>query len=194
MQSNDLSEIAQSGVHQIVEDHKAGQRETNRHINRATWVFVIFAMLFMSASIYIQQRIEQRINEPAPPVVSLAVSMPVENPTLCPGDTLDYSLTITINEPSVTEIDTIVRNLDTGRTEWYGQTTRNIYEAAGQLTTETQWTIPLLLPATLTRPERQWAAGSYKRNIAVTGIEGEKRASVVSVPFMLASDCPNVGG
>lgn len=189
MGSPNLSEIAQNGIREIVAAHQAGQARTDRHIVRLIWVFAVASLLTMVASLLIQQRVERRIGEPAPAVVLVSVLPAEDNPLLCPGETLRYLLTLNIQEPSVVEIDTAVRNMDTMVTVIPSVTRRAIYDAAGIAALPGNYEIPALMPATNTRPEAPWLPGQYRRLIAVTGVEGDKRASVVSLNFRIADNC-----
>lgn len=193
MPSTELSEIAQNGIAEIVEEHRRGQLETNRHIARATWIFAICALVFMSSSIYIQQRIEQRINEPLPPIVNVAIVPAIDNPIVCPGQAVRYTFRAATERDTVAEIDTMIRNLDTGRTEALSTTSRSVFDEGG-VEFESAYTLPMRLPPTNVLPERAWTAGNYERILAITSIEGVRQASVTRMAFRVGADCEGVGG
>lgn len=194
--STELSEIAQSGMQEIVDRQMQENQAAIEREARRFWSLVLFGLAMAALSVgissFYQYRIETRINAPHPAVVNLSLTNTETNPLLCPGDTLQYELTITIDEPSVVDSDSVVRNLDTRRTEILSNTVRNIYEEPGIIVIASNWTLPDMLPATSTRPERPWTAGRHRRLIAITGVEGDNRASVVHVDFIVSAQCPGV--
>lgn len=158
-------------------------------MNRILVTFLLVVTLLLVAQSWLNAQLDSYRGEPAPAVVTLAVT-PVEiNPALCPGDVLRYDITLNVREPSVAEIDWNIRNLDTDRTEVQSETVRTIYERAGVIRSQVSWQIPARLPATNTRPERPWVPGQYRRLIALTGIEGLLRASVISIDFRIKDNC-----
>jgi hypothetical protein len=157
---------------------------------RLFWVFAIALLLTTAANIYLQQRIERRIGTPSPAVVNLSVIPAIINPVLCPGDTLRYLINIDVQEPAVIELDASVRYVDTKLTVIPSVTRRIIYDSKDAVRLPGNWAIPDMMPATSTRPqESPWIPGQYRRLIALTGIEGNTRASVASVDFRIGEDC-----
>lgn len=176
-------------MQQIVEIHKAGQEETSRHINNAIFILVLSMVIVMATSAYVEQRIGTTIILPSPPDVHLAVATETVNPLLCPGDELPLLVMIQVDRAAVIERDTTVRSLDTGVTVLFSETFRIIYDEPGTIETPAVWMVPPVIAATAASPERQWTAGNYRMNVSLTGVEGEKRASVASVDFRIGADC-----
>ena len=178
-------------MHQLVQEAALQQARTDRHINRSLVMFGIAIVLWVAMTVWLQQRTEQRIKEALPPVVNLSVIPEVRNPTVCPGDSIAYTLHADVQNESVVEIDTVIFNADTGRTEVQSNTIRTVY-AVGEIHLQTQWRVFDKLPATTVMPERPWRAGNYQRILAVTGIEGEQQSSIARMDFVIGADCPNL--
>lgn len=178
-----MEQIAQEAVRQ--------QARTDRHISQATVLFGIAMVLWVVVTVWLQQRTENRLGEPLAPVVNLSIAPALDNPLVCPGDVVPYLFHVEILRDVVVDIDSVVRNLDTTRTEITSRTTRNVYDK-GTLEIESSWTLPLLLPATNSLPERPWRPGNYQRLLAITGIEGERQASVTRMNFRVGAECPGV--
>ena len=176
---------------QIVEHHDRGEQEARRRVWFATVVFVVGLMVFIGVNVWLQQRTELLITEPRPAAVILSIEKPKAVPILCPGDVLQYRLTLDIDAPNVGTSVINVKNLDTRRVEVATSTPR-IDEEIGVIAVQTNWRLPLLLPATATRPERPWSAGRHRRIIAITSDEGDKRADQEYIDFIISATCPNV--
>lgn len=173
MQSTDLHEVARTETQQIADEHHAAHVEAGRKLDRSLRIFLIGSLLIVAANFVINRYF---VPEQA-------------NPLLCPGDPLNYQIDLDIREPSVVEIDSSVRNMDTLNTEVPSTTTRAIYAQAGLVSEQSVWKVPARLPATNTRPARAWRPGQYRLLIAVTGVEGDKRASVGVVEFRIGANC-----
>lgn len=191
MPLTELSATAQREIAQMVQETVAQRKRTDRHIGQASIFFTIAMILWVVLTAYLQQRTENRIGEALPPVVNLAVVPAFENPIVCPGDPVPYHFHVEILRDVVVDIDSVVRNLDTTRTEITSRTVRNIYDQ-GTLDIPSSWTLPLLLPATNSLPERAWKPGNYERILAITGVEGSRKASVAHTRFRVGANCPGV--
>lgn len=193
--SKELLEIAQRGTLQIADAHNRSQERTSRHIVRATRVFLLMGVLLLIGQVIFQRRVESRIGQPLDAVVQMAaiiVEPTQANPILCPGDTLRYELALQILEPSVVDLDTSVRNLDTLLTVIPSETRRIIYDQAGEARLPASWRIPLVIPASGSQMMRPWVPGQYRRMVALTGVEGAKKASVVTVDFRIGTECKEI--
>lgn len=135
-----------------------------------------------------QQRLEQHIKEPGLPVTHLTLTTLSPNAILCPGDTLHYDLSLVVDRPIVGTAVINVWNKDTNRLE-ISSTTPVIYDQTGLIQVQTNWQLPAILPATPTRPERQWQAGHYRRLLAVASDVGDFDADPQSVDFTIPSNC-----
>jgi len=191
MPLSDLSEIA-SAATQIVEQHRAGQQQTDQHIRVAFRRFLLAWLVLAAASIGAQVWLAKYIREPLPSVVNLRIESAVANPLLCPGDTLKYSTTLDIDEALTGKYVIVIRNLDDGRQEW-SSSTEAIYWP-DRRTVATAWEIPAKLPATPTRPEREWTPGNYQREISIVSYESSMKANPQAIPFRIGADCPGVTG
>jgi hypothetical protein len=180
--------MAQSGINRIVLDHKVGQEQTSRHIQRLMWIFTMLMVFVFVWNLIIQARIERTIGEPQPALASIVVSTAVVNPIVCPGDVLHYALTIQVTKPLVGKSIVVVRNLDTMFPE-LSSSSDSIYDTPGTVKIGTDWKIPALIPATLTRPERPWQPGQYRRSFAIATANSNTETPISHVDFRIAKDC-----
>jgi len=191
-ESSDLLETAQSGVAQIVERHEQGAVAADSHFRISTFGFLAGFAIFFFFNMWLQSGLEARMREPGPSTVNLGVVPLLDNPILCPGDTLEYTVTVVVNGPAVVDSDAVIRNLDESRTEIFSQTMRNLYAAPSQLETRSRWKIPDMLPASGTRPERLWKPGNYRRVLAITNVANITLPSIEKVDFRIGTACPTV--
>lgn len=194
--SKDLAELAHKGIEQIVASNEASRLESNKRLRNATVIFIASAIVFIIFQLVIsefqQRRITDSLGRPLPALVDLDLTTDIDNPSLCPGEKLTYTLTLDISTPTVVDIDASVKSVDTQRTVISSITVRNIYDEAGKMVIQSDFTLPRVLPATANRPEQFWTSGQYKRLLSVMSVEGDRKASVVSIPFIVDEDCANV--
>lgn len=166
--------------------------ETTRHIRRVTWVFVAFTLLFIASTYFVQRRIETRISEPLPAVAKIYLTSPMsplDNPILCPGDTLQFSLLLDVTRATVADIDSVVRRSESNALMIPSVTVRTIYDIEENVPLASSWIVPKRLPALFAEPERDWLPGQYRHVIAITNKSGNRDASVVSINFRIAENC-----
>ena len=189
MSSTDLSEIARTEIQQIANDQHAAQLKANQKLDRSLRIFLVGNLIILMVNFAINRYFlpEQILSSPS---VRLAVAPAEDNPLLCPGDILRYTLTLDIQEPAVVTVDFNIRNLDEKRIEIPSSTVRVIYDTPGTITLPASWIVPLRLPETVTRSERLWQPGQYRGLIAITAVEGDREASVISIDFRIAENCP----
>jgi hypothetical protein len=194
-----LTELAEENRRtreQLVELSRERKADIERHYRGQVWrIAGYFSLLLLLSGMWTwwwQQRLSAQIGQPAPASVVLAVTETQPDRVLCPGDTLSYAVTLNITEPAMTHNATVVRNLETGRAEIVATPTINIYDQTGEIEVETDWTLPALLPATGTRPERPWPPGHYRRLIGVANVAKDTAASVAAVDFEIGADCLGV--
>lgn len=190
-QSSDLLETAQNEAAQIVDHHVQVEISAVRRFRLSTIGFFAGLILFFLGNMWLQWGLEMRVREPLPPVVAASLTPDKLDPVVCPGDGIPYTLKVDTDHDTIVEIDAVIRNLATKRTEIPSTTTRTIVEA-GQTTFRSTYVLPVLLPATNILPERAWKAGNYQRILALTGIEGLRQSSVTYMSFRVGADCPGV--
>ncbi len=191
-QSNDLLETAQSGVARIVEQHVQGEVAARSGFRISTFGFLAAFVLFFLVNLWVQSGLEGRMREPAPSTINLSIVPLLDNPMLCPGDTLEYTVTAIVNGPAVVDADAVIRNLDESRTEIFSNTQRNLYGTPSKLVTRSHWKIPDMLPASILSAEHQWKPGNYRRVIAITNVANITLPSIAHVDFRIGNQCPNV--
>ncbi len=175
-----------------MEQHAQGEVAARSHLRISTFGFLASFALFFLLNLWVQSGLETRMREPSPSDVDLSVVPLLDNPILCPGDTLEYTVTATVKGPAVVDSDAVIRNLDESRAEIFSNTLRNLYAAPSELETNVRWKIPDMLPASLTRPERLWKPGNYRRVIAITNAANITLPSFAQVDFRIGDQCANV--
>lgn len=194
--SKDLASIAQDGIREIVETNKIQQQEANRRANVAMFIFVIAFILFVISQVFLadyqQKQLKVQLESLSPSVALLTAELPVRNPIVCPGDTLNYLLTIEVDAPTIVDIDAVVRSNETNLTVLAAPTLRTIYDQSGTIVIQSSWGIPDKLSPVATFPEQLWRAGDYRRVVSVMSTEGDRAASFVSIPFRIGRSCDNI--
>lgn len=184
--------MAQNGIKVIVEEYREGQRRTDSKDTRRIIIFLIAFVGYAVWSTILQQRIESRIGQPLPAVVHLLIAAKDENPVLCPGDTLEYTVSRDVDDFFVGRAVVVVKNAVTERQEMSGGT--DVIYDVGQVTLSSNWQIPALLPATLTKPVRPWMVGQFKREIAIASYGANYDTEPAFVNFRIGQNCPGVEG
>ncbi len=147
-------------------------------------------LLIAFTSYWSQKHIESLIGAPLPALVHLDITSEVDNPILCPGDTLKYTVSRDVKDFFTGRAVVVVKNLDSGRQEMSDGV--DVIWDANQATLSSNWTLPDMLPATLTKPERAWQAGQYEREIAVASYGSSYKIEPAIVRFRVAGNCAGV--
>lgn len=190
--STDLLEMAQTGINRIVEDHNRGRAEAARKSRNNTRILFVCVVLYFATSMWLQSSFVQELSQPPDPAVTITLTSALDNPVLCPGETMTYEVVLTIVDAAVVESDQSVLNLDTRRTEIFSDTARLIHSEPGSAPVVTNWTLPYMLPAAAGRPERPWQAGQYRRSIAITNVTVNSKPQIVNLDFRIDDNCAGV--
>jgi len=122
---------------------------TTKHtqlLNILMYCLIIAVVVLMLASI---REINQVFSVPAVPISIAEATIVAHNPNVCPGDMLNWPLTITYNKaPLLMDVTRNVRNLDTGTLVVSYVSQLSIpQEETGTFKRNILWSVPDLPPA-----------------------------------------------
>ncbi len=168
------------------------KNQATRKRDRIEFYLTLSVLVFICATVsyWSQQHIEKTLTQPLSPLVHLGIASTVDNPILCPGDTLQYLVSRNVTDFFAGRVVVVVKNMDTSRQEISDGV--DVIWDANQATLSSNWQIPLMLPATLTKPERAWRAGQYEREIAVTSYGANYKIEPAVIKFQISGNCAGV--
>ena len=127
---------------------------------------------------------------PVPPPLMEFHGVRVTGPSaLCAGDTLTYSVDLSVTQPGVYAVDVSVWRVTPPATVIFSEERRFVASEPTDYTLARAWTVPLHHIDPTTNALVDWSPGRYERRHAISTTSRASEPSIIAVPFWIRADC-----
>jgi hypothetical protein len=127
---------------------------------------------------------------PGAPLMTLDLAQVNGSADLCPGELLDYTLDLEIQEAGVFDLDVSVWRVTPPANALFSETRRMVFARATAYRLKRYWQVPATHPDPTTGLPIRWAPGQYERRHAISTVSRHTAPSILVIPFSIRADCP----
>lgn len=175
-----------------VPDFIEAKRGANEVFTRGAFVIAAGLFLFLAFQIWLTWRVSQQQYMQQAPIATFGSVRLQTGSAICPGDTIRYSVALDVDDSGVLIVDNTAWQLDPLRILYDAPPRRVVVSGDTDLPLYTQFHLPDMYIDPETGDPVPWLPGYYALNSAISTSSRATVPQIVTIPFSIREDCPNV--